>query len=414
MPSSEKENLIPFVPPLFPDNNLSGVRVLVRIDTNVPILEDGSIRDTYRLDQSFKTIRALLKQGAKVGLLGHSESTPTTMAAVDTENKPPCLAPIFDYIIKKVCDNCYEPRFATTIEEFRSTLAGAAAPTLVMLENVRVWPGEKKNDTHFARELASCGDMYVNEAFSVSHREHASVVGLAALLPSYAGFLMRDEVEQLSKLFHPERPFVFILGGAKFSTKMPLVERFLDKADTLFVGGALANDFFVMDGRDVGRSLVSKEPLDIDRMGLIARSPAFATPIDMIVATPEGNHKTVPPAEILSEDIICDAGPQTIAFLTEKIATAHTVVWNGPLGNYEKGFSAASLALANAIAEEGNKRKAAQKPFFSVLGGGDTLAVAADQIAKGAFSFVSTGGGAMLDYLTSGTLPGIEALKRSL
>lgn len=411
-----------FIPPLFPQSDLSGVRVLVRIDANVPIMSDGSIRDTFRLDQSLPTLQALIKQGAKIGIISHAESIVTSMAPAGGKGDgsgTPSLLPIFEYLREKVCANCLDTSFVKDIEHFRAALASATTPSLVMLENIREWPGEKKNDTTFARELASCADMYVNDAFSVCHREHASIVGIPKHLPSYAGFLLRSEIEALSRLFTPQHPFVFILGGAKFSTKMPLVEGFIGKADTLFVGGALAHDFLVAAGHGVGKSLVSKEPLDSGRMKAIAGGAGFMLPVDyrIAVAGDSQNKKVVTVGEVGTADVISDSGTATVALLAEKIKQAATVVWNGPLGNYEIGFSESSRAIAEVIATETRRRGvSAQRPdgtFYSVIGGGDTLAVAAPEIATGnAFSFVSTGGGAMLDYLTAGTLPGIEALRK--
>jgi phosphoglycerate kinase len=232
------------------------------------------------------------------------------------------------------------------------------------LENLRIDKREEENDEGFARELASKAEIYVNEAFSVSHREHASVVGVPRLLPHFAGFRFLEEVGKLSEAFNPEHPLLFILGGAKFETKLPLVERFLEIADDIFIGGALA--------------------VKANEMPEIANNSKIIFPVGDISAL--------------------DANPETLEILNEKIKVAKFVLWNGPLGNYEKGFIAGTTALARLLAES-NARL--------IIGGGDTLATVATEVQAeiSAHGFISTAGGAMLDFLAKGTLPGIEALK---
>jgi phosphoglycerate kinase len=269
---------------------------------------------------------------------------------------------------------------------------------IVMLENLRKNPGEKANDPIFASKLASLGDVYVNDAFAVSHRAHASVVSVPRLMPSYAGPLLSEEVEQLSKAFNPAHPFLFMLGGAKFETKLPLIEKFLTIADSVFVGGALANDLFKEKGYEVGVSLVSKVHGNLKHL---ETHPKIIVPSDVIVG--QALMKEVKAAEAVGpQDKIMDAGPQTVSQLSDIMTDARLVLWNGPVGDYERGFSEGTEGIARALVESG---------VPTIIGGGDTIAVISKMGLLDKFSFVSTGGGAMLQFLAEGTLPGIEALK---
>jgi len=252
-----------------------------------------------------------------------------------------------------------------------------------LLENLRNNPGEEGNAAKFARALAAKADLYVNEAFSVSHREHASIVRVPKLLSSFVGLEFLLEIQELSKAFYPKKPFLFILGGAKFDTKLPLLEKFSHIADRIFVGGALANNFFKEQGKDIGDSLVSEG--DFGLKALLDTGKII-----------------LPEDTIVKDGRILDAGPIAIENLKPLISAAKLVLWNGPLGNYEKGYKTSTLALAKMISEFGGE---------SIIGGGDTLAAIHELNILDKFSFVSTGGGAMLDFLATGTLPGIEALK---
>jgi phosphoglycerate kinase len=270
------------------------------------------------------------------------------------------------------------------------------------MENLRFFEGEKKNDPKFAKELASLADIYVNDAFPVCHREHASIVGVPKLLPSYVGFQLEKEVANLSRAFNPAHPFLFILGGAKFETKLPLLAKFLDIADQIFVGGALANDLFKAKGFEIGQSLISKTGIDLSAF---IKSPKLLLPVDII--NQEGVSKA---ADSLSlTDKIMDDGPKTLQMLKEKISAAKFILWNGPLGMYEGGYKQPTLELAKIIGEA----TAGTSGVVSIVGGGDTLAAIEELQNQDKFTFVSTGGGAMLDFLAKGTLPGIEALEES-
>lgn len=308
--------------------NIKGKTVLLRVDFNVPI-KNGEVGDDFRIIKALPTINFLLKKGAKVILITHLG-----------KNGSASLGPV--------------------IQRFWE-LAKFPKDKIEFFENVRKFPGEEKNDSIFAKKLASLGDIYVNDAFPVSHRVHASIVGITKYLPSYAGFQLEEEVKNLSRAFkNPKHPFLFILGGAKFFTKMPLIKKYLKLADQVFIGGALAVKALQMP---------------------VARNSKIIFPV--------------------GDPAALDANAETLEILKKEIEKAHFILWNGPLGNYENGFTKGTIELAKII----SKSKA-----FSIIGGGDTVAVA-KKVGLKKFSFVSTAGGAMLDFLANGTLPGIKALE---
>lgn len=362
--------------------DIAGKKILVRVDLNVPV-KNGKVEDDFRIRKSQPTLDFLRSHGARLILVSHCEGK---------ESKT--LRPMFEYLRLQ-----YPIEFVEKYvdDATREKVAAMKDGDMLLFENLRQYEGEKGNDLAFAASLAGLVDMYVNEAFSASHRSHASIVGVPKLVPSYAGFLLETEVEHLSKAFNPAHPFLFVLGGAKFETKIPLIKKFIDNADTIFVGGALAHNFWKEQGVSIGKSLVSE-----GEFGLV---DLFATkkimlPQDVVVK--RGNETVVTmPTRVLEDDMIVDAGPLSIETLAHEVEKARFVLWNGPLGNFEIGYKEGTLELASRIAET---------QCESVLGGADTLsAIAALNIEK-QFSFVSSGGGAMLDFLGSGTLPGIEAL----
>lgn len=366
--------------------HLEGVKVLVRVDFNVPI-QNGMVADDYRIKSALPTIEFLRKKNAKVILMSHME-------AADGGN--PSLEPVAKHLSELAGS-------VTFIKDYKTALGviDAGAPgQCFLLENLRFFEGEKKNDPVFAEELASLADIYVNEAFSASHREHASIVGVPKFIPSYAGVQLEREVAALSKAFNPAHPFLFILGGAKFETKLPLLSKFLSIADSIFVGGALANDLFKAKGYEVGVSLLSKG--DVDLSGFI-NSPKVMVPIDVITQKKEVRSSD----QISKDDKIMDSGPKTMDMLKKKISESKFILWNGPLGLYEDGYRGPTLDLAKLIAGASEVNGAE-----SIVGGGDTLAAISALGLEEKFTFISTGGGAMLDFLAKGTLPGIEALSK--
>ncbi len=347
---------------------LDGVRVLVRLDLNVPI-QNNVIVDDFRIKKALPLIQYLSDNGANLILISHIET-------VDN----PTLKPVAEYLIKLGIDCAFE-------KNYRNVLNNKSK--IILLENLREYEGEKKNDKKFAKELASLADIYVNEAFSVSHRDHASVSAITEFIPSYAGYQFEEEIKHLSTAFNPEHPFLFILGGAKFETKFPLLEKFIDSADKIFVGGALANNFFKEMGQDIGDSLVSPENYDLQRF---INTKKIVLPIDSLI----------------KDKKIMDASTKTVELLKQEIDKAKYILWNGPLGAYESGYRASTLQLAEILAD------ATARGVKTIVGGGDTLATIAELKLVNGFTFVSTGGGAMLDYLAKGTLPGIEALEKGL
>jgi phosphoglycerate kinase len=378
--------MIRYIDELKPED-LKGKKVLLRLDLNAP-LEDGQITDTYRLEKIIPTVDFLREQGAQTIIVAHAENK---------EGENESLTSAWEYLKGYFpCDFCK----AYFTPEAVDKLLKMEDKGVLLFENVRNNPGEKENDPEFAKKLSQMADIYVNDAFGVSHREHASIVGVPALLPHYAGLLMRREIENLSKAFTPEHPFIFVLGGAKFDTKIPLVQKYLDKADSVFVGGALANDVFKARGLEVGTSLISKGTFDVS----ILNNPKLVTSVDVTVTKPDGAVAFKKPEEVTADECIVDAGPETVAQLKALCADAKTIVWNGPLGNYEAGFEDKTEQLAEILAE------ATQSGTQTILGGGDTLAVIEKLGITEKFSFVSTGGGAMIDFLVNETLPGIEAL----
>ncbi|MDB5259157.1 MAG: pgk, phosphoglycerate kinase, phosphoglycerate kinase [Candidatus Taylorbacteria bacterium] len=385
--------------------DLKGVKALIRLDFNVPVAK-GRVVDDFRIRMAIPTINLLKSAGARTIIIAHIET-------IEADGGP-TLAPVADRL-KMLGIAC------TFVKNYRNAQAEIAAMPeggVILLENLRMNEGEKKNDRAFAKELASLGDIYINDAFSVSHREHASVSAVTEFIPSYCGPLLEQEIVNLSSAFHPDqatgRPFLFILGGAKFDTKLPLIEKFMNLADTVFVGGALANDFFKEKGYEVGKSVVSSQDFNLSRFTQGALAPKLMLPSDVIVgpvAAAQGAldlaKATVKQVDAVSpDDVIYDVGPETLRALGEKIAQAKYVLWNGPIGFYERGFKQPTLALAQKIAE------ATSRGTKTIVGGGDTLATIAELGIESKFTFISTGGGAMLDFLANETLPGIKALER--
>jgi len=365
---------------------LQGKRVLLRLDLNVP-LEGGEVRNDYRLLRSLPTVNLLRNAGARVILLAHMGTGKTG----DT------LAPVARRLNQEFpvtfLDRLMSPENARIIDAMQNG-------DVVLLENLRHNTGEEANDPEFARYLASFGDLYVNDAFSVSHRAHASIVGIPAHLPSYAGLLLAEEVERLAVAFSPERPFLFILGGAKISTKMPLLKKFLDTADYVFIGGTIANNFLKAAGHEIGRSVYDET--ELGGLTEVLANQRLIVPSDVVVNTEAGSEvRTVD--DVGAEDMIVDVGPETIRSLERIVGTSALIVWNGPLGYYEAGFTEGTRELLSLIANAHAR---------SIIGGGDTVALLDEMGSLDRFSFVSTGGGAMLDFLLNETLPGIDALKK--
>lgn len=368
---------------------LEGVPVLVRAALNVPVL-NGEVANTFRLRSALPTITYLQERGARVVLIGH-------IGEKGTET----FEPVYRALQKMIPGIIFSPE--TTGVNARSAVRELPPGGVLLLENLRRNIGEKNNDPAFAASLAELADVFVEDSFDVCHRAHASVVGVPKLLPSYAGLQVVREVEELTKALSPKSPSIAIIGGAKFVTKEPVLSKLLKTYDKIFVGGALANDFIQRQGYPIGASLVSKDANGEDLDALL-KNPKLMLPLDEVVAapgTPKVSRKIVGLTDVEKDLAVLDDGPKTIASLSDFIKTAKTVLWNGPLGNYENGFVEGTEELAHVIASTN---------AYSILGGGDTVAAVENAHLSGHFSFISTGGGAMLDFLATGTLPGISAL----
>ncbi|HET9641341.1 MAG TPA: phosphoglycerate kinase [Candidatus Paceibacterota bacterium] len=374
---------------------LENIPVLVRAPLNVPI-ENGKVTNDYRLRKAVTTVNYLRGKGARVILISH-------IGEQGTETLEP-VAEAFGRLVPGVsfCRESIGPAARAAIRELRP------GGTLV-LENLRRHKGERMNDGSFAAELAALADVFVQDSFDTCHRLHASIVSVPKLLPSYAGLELADEVAELRQALTPKRPAFAVIGGAKFSTKEAVLTSLIEDYDHVFVGGALANDFLKAQGYGVGKSLTSPEvPKHLLHL---LDNPRLVLPIDCIVvpASEAMGPKARQMARVASlgqvnpDDIILDHGPGTSALLANLAGQASAVLWNGPLGNYECGFTDATLALARAISASN---------AHSVVGGGDTIAAIEDAGLLSCFSFISIGGGAMLEYLARGSLPGIDALER--
>jgi len=363
--------------------NIKGKRVLVRVDFNLPI-ENGKVGDDFRLKKALPTIKFLQKKGARVVLITHLGGGEESLAPV-----------------AKVLNKFVKVKFVSEVvgQKVIDAVAEMKNGEVVLLQNLRNHKGEKDCNEIFALELSKLGDLYVNEAFPVSHRKDASIFILPKLLPAYAGLQLEKEVRHLSRAFNkPKHPFLFILGGAKFSTKMPLIEKYLKLADYVFVGGALSNDFLKAKGYEVGGSLVDGANYEI---GKVLKSKKLILPIDVVVQS--GSKLISKDADAVGKDeIILDIGNKTVKGLEPLIKKAKFILWNGPLGKYEAGGAKSTQKILKLVA--GSKAE-------SVIGGGDTVSLISKMKMEKDFSFVSTGGGATLDFLVDKTLPGIKALK---
>jgi len=388
------------------DAEVAGKRVLLRVDLNVPV-KDGEVTDATRIERVAATITELSNKGAKVILLAHF-GRPKGKPDPEQSLKP--IAAATEKVVgRKVA-------FAADCigEAAASAVAAMKDGDVLLLENTRFHAGEEKNDPEFAKALAANGDIYVNDAFSAAHRAHASTEGLAHLLPAFAGRSMQAELEALEKgLGNPKRPVVAIVGGAKVSTKIDLLQNLVKKVDALVIGGGMANTFLAAQGIDVGKSLCEHELGDTAQEIMEAAKKAdcaIVLPADAVVARKfEANaaNETVPVAEVPADAMILDVGPETVKAIEQWLEKAETLVWNGPLGAFEiRPFDRATVAIAKDAATETKAGK-----LVSVAGGGDTVAALNQAGVGDDFTYVSTAGGAFLEWMEGKALPGVEALK---
>lgn len=364
--------------------DVAGKYVIVRSSCNVPLVE-GKVRNSFRLRRALPTLRYLQEKQARVIIISHIGRDET-----DT------LRPVFEEL-----SNDLKMTWGGTITapEFAAIKESMQNGDIVFCENLRQDVREEANDADLVSIMASYGEVYVNDAFAEAHREHASTFGLAKVLPAYAGITLAEEVTKLMKVMTPEHPSLFLLGGAKFETKMPLVEKYLDLYDNVFVGGALTNDVLKARGFEVGTSLVS----DVSLVGApFLWSEKLIIPVDVVVDGPSGVLTKAVDA-VATDEKILDMGPETVAMLSRYIKEAKTILWNGPFGNYEAGFIESTEAVASLVSESS---------AFSVLGGGDTVAAVEKLGLNEKFGFISIGGGSMLTFLEHGTTPVLDTLKK--
>ncbi len=360
--------------------------VFLRSSLNVPLDDEGVVTNEYRLLQALPTITHLKERGAKVIIFAH-------IGRSESET----LKPVYEQL-KHHVEITWGGEYAP--ELFHKAKADLQPGSVLMMENLRQHQGETSNDPDFADALASTADIYVCDAFANMHRDHASMTGVAKRLPAYLGLHARNEITALSQAMHPISPSLFILGGAKFETKITLVEKYLEVYDQVFIGGALVHDILKARGLEVGKSLVSDISL-ADAQFL--NHEKLLVPVDVVVKTSDSDSVVKMVDEVDKDDIIMDCGPKTIALLAEEMKTTEFVLWNGPLGNYENGYPDGTEALAEVIANSHAK---------SYVGGGDTVAAIQHINRDTDFTFISTGGGAMLTFLEQGDLPVLQYLRK--
>ena len=390
------------------DLDVAGKRVLVRLDLNVP-MEAGRVSDATRIERAMPTVRALAARGARVVMLSHF-GRPKGKVVPDMSLLPlviPCSLSLDRDIA--FAGDCVGPAAEDAV-------AAMNDGDILLLENLRFHAGEETNDPVFADTLARFGDIFVNDAFSAAHRAHASVVGLAQRLPSAAGLLLHEELDALDKaLGHPERPLAAIVGGAKVSTKLELLGNLVGRVDVLAIGGGMANTFLSAEGVEIGKSLCEHDMADTARAVLVRAEEAgceIILPVDAVTADrfEAGAPSRIVPVEDVGDDaMILDIGPESAAALARHLGDCRTLVWNGPMGAFElEGFDQGTNTVARAAAELTRKRR-----LLSVAGGGDTVAALAHAGVLQDFTYVSTAGGAFLEWLEGKDLPGIAALARS-
>jgi phosphoglycerate kinase len=389
--------------------DVRGKRVLIRVDFNVPI-EGGKVADPTRISRVLPTIAKLAHEGAKVIVLSHL-GRPKGVISPETSLKP-------------VADKMKELMAGTTVrfigdclgEEARNGLRTLRPGDVAVLENVRFYPGEEKNDPNFAKRLAEHGDLYVDDAFSSAHRAHASIEAITRLLPSYAGLLMMAEITALGEALEtPEHPVMAIVGGAKVSTKIEVLTNLVARMDTLVVGGGMANTFLLAKGMKLGASFAEPDFVHTAK-DVMARANAagcaIVLPSDAVVAKAlaEGaDWQVCPVAKVPQDAMILDFGPDSVAGLKRRLADIRTVLWNGPLGAFETPpFGAGTFAIAKEVA-----RLTQEGKLISVAGGGDTVRALNEAHVADDFSYVSTAGGAFLEWLGGHELPAVAALARN-
>ena len=383
--------------------NLKGKVVLVRVDFNVPIDETGRILDTTRIVNALPTIKYLIKQKARVVLLSH-------LGRPDGYDIRKSLWPIAMMLMKALPCNV---DFSNTVigPEARGRIANLKEGNVLLLENTRFYKQETDCDMEFAREIASMGDVFINDAFGVAHRKNASNFGLARLLPNAMGLLMKKEIETLTKAIEkPAHPFVAVLGGAKVNTKINILKKFIEKADVVIIGGAMAYTFLKASGKTVGSSLVDDKCLDVAEEILEyakENGKKIYLPVDHVAVSESDRRKTIVRVEKLKGDLVgYDIGEKTAYVFAREIAKAKQIFWNGPMGMFETSFFVnGTHQVAQAIA---------RSQAYSIVGGGDTVNALNDFSLAKYVNFISTGGGATMEFLEKGSLPCIDVIQEKI
>ncbi len=380
----------------------------MRADLNVPV-KDGVVGDLTRIERQAPTIRELAEKGARVIVLSHFGRPKGKV--VPALSLRPVVAPLAKAIGREVAfaEDCVGPKA-------QAAVAALKDGEVLLLENTRFHSGEESNDPEFAKAVAALGDIFVNDAFSAAHRAHATTTGLAYLLPAAAGRSMEQELVHLQKaLGDPKRPLIAVVGGAKVSTKIELLQNLVAKVEVLVIGGAMANTFLAAEGVAVGKSLYEPDHLETARKVVhmaTESGAAMLLPTDVVVAkqlSPGAVHRTIPVSRIAADEMALDVGPASIQAFKNRLVTAKTLVWNGPFGAFEvPPFDAGTVAAAKAVAAATRAGD-----ILSVAGGGDTVAALAHAGVEQDFSYVSTAGGAFLEWLEGKELPGVEALRAS-
>jgi phosphoglycerate kinase len=390
------------------DLDVKGKRVLVRADLNVP-MKDGVITDALRIERQAPTIKQLAERGAKVIVLSHFDRPKGKV--VPSMSLKPVAEPLAKAVGRPVAfaDDCVG-------DVAKAAVAKLKDGDVLLLENTRFHAGEEKNDPAFVKQIAELGDLFVNDAFSAAHRAHATTEGIAHLLPSAAGRSMEQELTHLDKaLGDPQRPVMAVVGGAKVSTKIALLENLVAKVDTLVIGGAMANTFFLAEGRQIGKSLAERDQVET-ALRIIHKATetgcVLILPTDAVAAKEfkaNAAHRDVEIGHVHADEMILDVGPKSVEEFKNRLRGTKTVVWNGPFGAFETApFDAGTVATAKAVAaatKAGN--------LLSVAGGGDTVAALNHAGVADEFTYVSTAGGAFLEWLEGQELPGVAALVAS-
>lgn len=382
--------------------NFSKQKVLLRLDLNVP-MQAGQVTEDYKIKTALKTIKSLSDQVDKIIIASHLGEPIVDGILVTGALEKYSLKPIADQLAILLG---VKVRFlpGQDLIKIKKDIE-QAQEKIIVLDNLRFWPGELTNDSSFAEQLASLADCYINDAFAVSHRQQASVSAIKDFLPSWAGLLLEAEVDNLSKALQPEQPLAVVLGGAKVSTKVKLIKNLGQKADKILLGGGLANNFLAAQGYNIGKSLADEESIALAQELIKEFADKIIIPSDVIVADASGQPAWRLAQEVKDEEMILDIGPKTIQEFSRQIKQAKTIVWNGPLGKFEdEHYKNGTLFVAREIAWQ--SRGAA----FGLVGGGETVAALQMTEMAGYVDWVSTAGGAMLAFLGGENMPGLTGL----